>query len=174
MKHTILAVTLLTVAPVSAEPAPPSPAVNDDLSAWIAELPSRLAAATNTTGLHNVIVKHPYGASILEGVVTTITIKSHAAAWLAESWQLRRPYVVSPTVHQTKWIVALWQEDLKDSYTKRVALTPITFGVWVVRPIVSERPQGKLPGVVAGASPAYDLKTYSANVVALEITQVTN
>lgn len=174
MKCTTIAIILVTVVSVPAEPAPPTHAVKDDLGAWVAELPSRLAAAMNTTDLHNVVVKHPEGAILLEGVVTTITIKSRTAAWLAESWHLRRPYVVSTTVHQTQWIVALWQEDLKDPYTKRIALTPITFGVWVVRPIVSERPQGKLPGVVAGASPAYDLESYSSNVVALEISRVTN
>ena len=171
MNYTTLAVVLLTAVPVSAEPTAPEHVVKDDLGAWVAELPSRLSAATTPTGLHNALANHPEGSTLSESAVTTVTIKSHTAAWLAENWQLRRAYVVSPTAHQTKWIIALWQEDIQDPYVKRIAVMPITFGVWVVRPIVVERPRGRLPSVVAGASPAYDLGTYSANVVALEISR---
>ncbi len=72
-----------------------------------------------------------------------------------------RPYISSPVVHQTSWNVRLWKEDVSDPYGPRVHLATPAAGVWIVNAQVDHRPSGRLPGVSAGASPAYDLPRYT-------------
>jgi hypothetical protein len=84
----------------------------------------------------------------------------------AFGWE--RAYAVSPDVHQHTWEVCLWERDLQDPYGARIATTMPALGVWTLAPYLKGRPPGDLPRLAAGASPAYDLRIYPAEVASLE------
>ena len=86
------------------------------------------------------------------------------AATLAKAWGWARPYAISGDVHQRGWQLELYESDLKDPYGKRIATAAPSLGAWRATVGLAGRPQGDLPEVVAGASPAYDLTRYRASV----------
>ena len=85
----------------------------------------------------------------------------------AMGWQL--PYAISTDVHQTRWTIQLRVADLADPYGPRIHTRYPSLGRWAVMPQLSGRPQGPLPALHAGASPAYDLQAYSADIASLEM-----
>lgn len=85
-----------------------------------------------------------------------------------------RPYALSGDVAQRHWHIQLWAADLADPYGQRIATRRPEAGVWSVTARLTGRPAGPLPGVVSGASPAYDLALYAASVAALEVQLRTN
>ena len=89
-----------------------------------------------------------------------------AQAW-CEALDWDRPYALSTDVHQTRWQIHLWVSDLADPYGQRIHTHAPQLGGWVVIPQLTGRPQGALPTVYAGASPAYDLRCYAADVVSI-------
>lgn len=80
-----------------------------------------------------------------------------------------RPYAYSSDVHQNNWWMELWEADLKDPHGVRIALESPKIGRWRIRLALSGQPSGELPKTSAGASPAYDLRRYKADIVYLEI-----
>lgn len=74
-------------------------------------------------------------------------------------------YAVSGDVHQQTWSVMLATGQLSPT---RIATEFPHIGGWDVRIMLSARPTGALPTIVAGASPAYDLSQYPATVSAIE------
>jgi hypothetical protein len=88
----------------------------------------------------------------------------------ALGWE--RPYALSTDVHQTRWQIQLWVEDLEDPYGPRIHTRLPTLGAWAVLAQLNDRPAGALPPVQAGASPAYDLALYDAAISAIEVSPV--
>jgi hypothetical protein len=88
---------------------------------------------------------------------------------LCAAWGIERPVAVSPDVHQSTWSVLVAGDELADPHAKRIASKRITAGRWDVVPRLSARPAGELPGVVSGASPAYDIVERGGAVASIEI-----
>lgn len=91
-----------------------------------------------------------------------------SASALCEAMGWARPYALSGDVEQRRWHIQLWEADLADPYGQRIHTRRPEVGPWSVTVWLTGRPTGPLPGVVAGASPAYDLATYSASVTVIE------
>ena len=92
-----------------------------------------------------------------------------AAAPFCEAMGWQRPYALSSDVHQTRWKIQLWVTDLADPYGPRIHTRIPSLGHWAVIPQLTGRPQGTLPSLQAGASPAYDLRAHSADIAAIEL-----
>jgi len=88
---------------------------------------------------------------------------------LCAAWGIARPVAVSPDVEQRSWQILVAGEELPDPYARRIAAQTITAGRWDVRPYLSARPAGELPGVVCGASPAYDVRERGGAVRWIEL-----
>ena len=88
---------------------------------------------------------------------------------LCAAWAIARPVAVSPDVHQHTWQILVAGEELADPYARRIAAEPIRAGRWDVMPYLAARPGGELPGVVSGASPAYDVRERGGAVGSIEI-----
>jgi hypothetical protein len=88
---------------------------------------------------------------------------------LARLWGIDRPVAVSTDVHQHSWWLLVAGEPLPDPYGPRIAAESPRAGAWTLRIELDGRPSGPLPGVVCGASPAYDVNERGGQVVAVEI-----
>jgi len=88
---------------------------------------------------------------------------------LSEAFGWPRSYAISGDVHQISWSLLLSSGDIDDRYNPRIGAHAPHVGAWAVEPSLDGRPPGDLPALVSGASPAYDLAVYRANVTALEI-----
>lgn len=97
-------------------------------------------------------------------------VPSVDARSLADAWALERPVALSGDVHQRTWHVEEAVAELPDPYARRVATEPIRAGRWDLRPELADRPPGPLPSVVAGASPAYDVREHGGEVLRLTVT----
>jgi hypothetical protein len=80
-----------------------------------------------------------------------------------------RPYAVSPDVHQETWSIRLWKEDLADFHEPRIVTDFPRLGKWLVDVRLQGRPEGQLPNLSSGASPAYDLWRYKAEVASVRV-----
>ena len=92
-----------------------------------------------------------------------------SAAPFCEAMGWQRPYALSSDVHQTRWKIQLWVADLADPYGPRIHTRVPSLGHWAVIPQLTGRPHGTLPSLHAGASPAYDLRAYTADIAAIEV-----
>jgi hypothetical protein len=92
-----------------------------------------------------------------------------AAARLLKVMGWTRAYAFSGDVHQETWMIGLWTSDVPDEYGPRIGVKDPQVGAWAVTPSLAARPAGDLPNLVAGASPAYDLTAYTAQVTEIEI-----
>jgi hypothetical protein len=116
-----------------------------------------------TYGEHPVFGRHHYRYA-------TIAFAAPIPALaLCEAMGWQRPYALSTDVHQTGWKIRLWVADLADPFGPRIHTRPPRLGIWAVIAQLSNRPQGALPALSAGASPAYDLHVYAADITMLEI-----
>ena len=88
---------------------------------------------------------------------------------LCLAWSIERPVAVSPDGAQRRWQILAAGDDLADPYSRRIASEPITSGRWDVVAYLVTRPAGDLPGVVSGASPAYDVHERGGAVRRIEI-----
>jgi hypothetical protein len=88
---------------------------------------------------------------------------------LASLWGIGRPVAVSGDVHQQSWWLMVGGDPIPDEYGPRIAASDLRAGRWRLRARLSARPEGPLPGVAAGASPAYDVTERGVVVVELEI-----
>jgi hypothetical protein len=126
-----------------------------------------LCAAAAALGL-SAAEQTVYGARSYQYAVLTLPVPIPAGA-LCEAMGWARPYGLSGDVEQRRWHIQLWVADLADPYGQRIHTRRPEVGPWSVTAWLTGRPSGPLLGVVAGASPAYDLATYPALVVALEV-----
>jgi len=85
-------------------------------------------------------------------------------------WQ--RVYAVSGDVHQEFWRILCWEEDLVNSHgTNRIVTNWPSLGIWRVDAQLDARPAGDIPETISGASPAYDLKIFSAALESMKFSQ---
>lgn len=89
---------------------------------------------------------------------------------LCAAWAIAEPVAVSPDVEQRTWQVCVAGRELSDPYARRIASDAITAGRWDVIAYLAARPAGALPGVVSGASPAYDVRERGGAIRSIEIT----
>jgi hypothetical protein len=87
----------------------------------------------------------------LDVAVTAAVTAEQFARWLL----LDEAYLVSGDVHQASWTIQVKAGDVDDPYQTRIHVTCPVAGPWELRIQVDGRPHGPLPGIVAGASPAY-------------------
>jgi hypothetical protein len=128
--------------------------------------PSELGAAAAALGL--IAAKQMVcGARGYQYAVLTFP-EPIPAGTLCEAMGWARPYALSGDVEQRRWQIRLWVADLADPYGQRIHTRTPEIGPWSVTAWLAGRPAGSLPGVAAGASPAYDLATYPASVTMIE------
>jgi len=87
----------------------------------------------------------------LDVAVTAAVTAGQFARWL----RLDGAYLVSGDAHQASWAIQVKAGDVDDPYQRRIHVSRPVAGPWELRIRVDGRPPGPLPGVVAGASPAY-------------------
>lgn len=126
-----------------------------------------LSAAASALGL-GVAEQQVFGSQPYHYVTLSFSAPIPAGT-LCTAMAWTRPYAVSGDVSQRRWHIRLWASDLADPYGPRIHTVLPTIGVWSISAWLTDRPAGELPGVAAGASPAYDLTTYPAEVAALEL-----
>jgi len=93
-----------------------------------------------------------------------------SARELAGVMGLQRAYLVSGDVHQVAFSVRVWTKDLEDPHRKRIATNFPKAGPWLLD-ARGPRPAGDLPGIAAGASPAYGLDKYDTPLESFEFWQ---
>jgi hypothetical protein len=125
-----------------------------------------LVVAAGTLGL-TAAEQTVYGARGYQYAVLTFP-EPIPAGTLCEAMGWARPYALSGDVEQRRWQLQLWAADLADPYGQRIHTRRPEVGPWSVTAWLAGRPAGSLPGVAAGASPAYDLATYPASVTTIE------
>lgn len=138
-----------------------------DLDAFLTNLPSTLTSAGSPEQLRAALAAAP--AEIVPGPGTTLRFPARDAHWLVTAWNLDRVYAVATDPHQQNWQLMRYDQDLPDPNGTRIAVVPIRFGSWNVRPQLAGRPGGALPNTVAGASPAYDIADHAAQVVGIDL-----
>jgi hypothetical protein len=131
------------------------------------DIQAAIQALTPELGLtydeHSVFGRHTYRYARLAFAAPVATTPFCEAM----GWQ--RPYALSTDVHQTRWTIQLWVADLDDPYGPRIYTRYPSLDDWAVIAQLSGRPEGALPALHAGASPAYDLRAYTADIVSLEV-----
>jgi hypothetical protein len=152
-------------------PGEPPPAAWADVDALLRDLPTTLPA-TSRDGLQPLAsrVAAVPGVSKAEarpGERPMLTIElarpidaAHAVALLG--WT--DAHVISGDVHQTSWHVMVRTQDVEDPHGRRIAGRVPTYGEWELELQATARPEGPLPGVSAGASPAYPLDRYATTI----------
>ncbi len=81
----------------------------------------------------------------------------------------KRPYAISPDVHQNGWIIVTWHEDVPDSFGPRIGTRTPLVGNWAVDAYLTSRPTG-IPEASSGASSAYDLTIHDTQVTGVDAT----
>lgn len=145
------------------------------LESFLTDLPAALTAADSADQVRAVVGAAPAEVSLADSAsfdstpMLRMQFPALEASWLATAWRLDRPYAIATDAHQLSWRLGLYQQNVPDPNGERIAVGPITFGKWIISPLLDGRPAGELPAVTAGASPAYDLANYSARVVGIDI-----
>lgn len=142
------------------------------------------AKVTSLKGLAEKIAKLPLGsdpATLQPPKDAKITVERHGwmlifqepidAAVLAREFGWTRPYAISGDVHQRSWEIEIFVTDLTDPYNRRISTAQPRVGPWLVRASLVGRPEGPVPALVSGASPAYDLTRYAAKVSRVGFTK---
>ncbi|MFZ0529730.1 MAG: hypothetical protein WAL91_04235, partial [Propionicimonas sp.] len=92
---------------------------------------------------------------------------------LCSAIRIDPPFAVSGDVHQRRWHVLVAGPELPDPFGPRIAVRPHHVGCWDLVPELLGRPTGPLPDIVAGASPAYDLREFDGHVRRLVVSRRT-
>lgn len=88
---------------------------------------------------------------------------------LCDTMDWSRPYASSGDVHQTTWDICLGKQDFPALQWPRDAYESTAMGRWSVKARLTGRPPGPLPDAACGASPAYNLEAYPAEVAYFEL-----
>jgi hypothetical protein len=153
--------------------------------AFLADLPERLAGAVGGDELRDAVTSEIHGLTPrLETHSLWIGSRQFTSTlprvgfdleppidvrWLSEMWQIEAPVAVSGDVHQRRWRLMIAGAELPDPNGRRIASAPVTAGRWEIGAVLAGRPAGPLPGVVSGASPAYDLLATGGQVVSVSV-----
>lgn len=174
----------LKTEPVKAEPPkveapkkapepvkPPEPAKFADQAAVLDAMATDVAGLADTAavtaylgrlkGVTGIASAEPTGGTDGFGVKLDPPVD---AAELAKKFTWAAPHAVSSDVHQKTFSVQLSKGEVEGSKGKRIATEFPRFGPFRVEARLAARPDGKLPKISAGASPAYDLTTYKGSV----------
>lgn len=77
-------------------------------------------------------------------------------------------YAISTDVHQKTWSL---QRKTGDQGGKRIGTDTVALGAFALRIGVEARPDGALPGTIAGASPAYPVTRYKVQIARVTISK---
>lgn len=162
-----LSVSALSLGWIPAARARRAPSVSPNVR-FVGHVRDIAGAARDAAALESMLrAQAPTGTTVTASA-PSVTVRLNApvtAAAAIAALGLSRAYAISGDVHQTEWYVTLHASDLNPT---RIATELPHIGAWDVQLNLDARPAGALPTLVAGASPAYDLRTYSANVVSIE------
>ena len=153
-------------APWEAEPTGTTVATTerDGAAEYFRRLPGRLERTEAGAASDLVASVPPEVGTAVEGSDGAWTLTLHrsiSARALAEALGWERPLGVSGDVHQRSFSIRLYESQVASD---RVATRTPTAGSWEIRALLTARPAGDLPGIHAGASPAYDLRERDAEV----------
>jgi hypothetical protein len=153
--------------------------------AFLADLPARLAGAVGGDELRDAVAPGVPGltASLethslwigsrrLPSTLPRVQFELESpidVRWLSEMWQIEAPVAVSGDAHQRRWRLMISGAELPDPSGRRIAAVPVTAGRWEIDAVLARRPPGPLPGVVSGASPAYDILATGGHVVSVSV-----
>jgi hypothetical protein len=137
---------------------------------YLAGLPAAFAGGVTAADLPAPPPDAGLGHELRDDRLTLTFDPPGDAVALCRTWAIERPVAISPDVHQRSWIVHEAGESLPDPYGPRIASSAPTAGPYRVTIELDGRPAGPLPGVSAGASPAYDLVERGGRVVGVVIS----
>ncbi len=145
--------------------------IPDEQATYLSLLPNRLPTLSAQADVDLLLAELPPGvnpesiyhsAGLAWGLGFGPTLDALA---LCRLWGLERPYAVSGDMRQETWRVVCFCADVPDQWNTRIATEAPKFDAWQVSIELEGRPAcDDLPGVVSGASPAYDLTVYAARV----------
>lgn len=149
-----LVLVLLALAPVSAQSPTPS------TISVVHHVVTRATAAANVDALIASLAADEITATRTgpESVSVTMLVAPRALD-VAAALGLGHACILSPDVHQTTW--ALYDCEPIAGMPDRLASRAARAGIWDLVPRVHERPRGRLPALVSGASPAYPVRAGS-------------
>ena len=151
---------------------------------FIAHLPHALAAAVTATDLKTATAPPPGSgiarraqaaqvrladASLIDATAPRVTLKLDPpliAPDLARTWGIARPMAVSGDVHQQSWAMRIGGAEQGN----QISTFDPQPGPWTLRMHLAARPQGPIPALSAGPSPAYDIFERGGQITAIEIS----
>lgn len=138
---------------------------------FVEKLVPAVEAAVDVAGVTQALAAPPAGITVAHDAKATrwtITLATPLDSAIAlKAWGWQRTHAVSGDVHQRTFSIRIATEVLSPD---RIATRSPNAGRWTLRPILAARPAGKLPGLRAGASPAYPLPQYASQLARIEIT----
>ncbi len=157
------------------EAKPTAPVAWSHVDAMVKDLPATLRGTgiTDLEALGARIRAVPGVATVRvdEGRISIELTDELDASHVVELLGWTDAHVLSGDVHQRSWHVEVRTQDLADPYGRRIATERPSYGDWWLEVPTTARPEGDLPGISAGASPAYPLAKYAAKVKSLSIVR---
>lgn len=164
-------------AEVKKEPEPPAPVKNEpekfaDQSAVLAAMPTDVAALADKEAMLAYIerVKGVTGiasAEVTQGTVDGFALKLEPpvdAATMTQQFEWAAPFAVAGDAKEKTFSLHLSKGEVEGSKGKKITAGFPRFGAFRIEARLAAKPTGKGAKVMAGASPAYSLETYQANV----------
>ncbi len=128
---------------------------------------SLIPVLARTADARTVVAKPPASVKVTSGTGTwSLTFPARDTKAALAKWGWTQVYAVSGDVHQTTFEIRQRTGALSKD---RIATIDPHGGRWAMRVTLTKRPEGPLPKLVAGASPAYDLPGYASSFDRIEI-----
>ena len=149
------------------EASPPStvnePTAQPDAATFLAKLPAALADAS----VAEVLANPPAGIRVQRnGAAWELAVPTLDVAPMLAQWGWTDAFAVSGDVHQRRFRIMRKTQELS---ADRIATRFPSVGRWQLEIVLDARPAGPLPGISAGASPAYPLPRYAARFSSITI-----
>jgi tetratricopeptide (TPR) repeat protein len=141
------------------------------ISAFKSQITELSAPKAVSDALQNAVKSGQIAScSVVDDRSVDITLKDPCSAkTFCKTIGWNSPYLVSPDVHQTTWEIQIPRDPIGKVEDHRVATTYPKVGSWSVRAVVKSRPDGELPEITAGASPAYSLAIYDSGITHIRL-----
>lgn len=157
---------------VKKAPEPAEPAKFADQAAVLATMPADVAALADKAAMEAYLerlkgVPGIGSAEVTQGVADGFAVKLDPATEAAEiikNFAWVDAYAVSGDVEQKLFSVHLRKGEVEGSKGKKLVTEYPRFGPYRVEARLVERPKGKAPKLVSGASPAYKLADHAGSV----------
>jgi len=147
---------------LAATPAMAEPTAAEYVAKLVPALARSIDAAT-------VIGTPPAGITAAQDTGRwTLTVPQTDTKTILAAWKWKTMFAVSGDVHQRQFSIYRKTQALSKD---RIATVMPNAGRWSIDVTLVARPEGKMPGLVAGASPAYDLPRYASKVAQIEISE---